>query len=71
MDITSKTNALLNVNGNDSEMSLTIKYLLENPILLHPPQQNNNNGKLLLLNLIIICASAGGGHLGKFFTLWY
>lgn len=45
MDITSKTNALLNVNGNDSEMSLTIKYLLENPILLHPPQQNNNNDK--------------------------
>merc|ERR1711962_27959 len=38
-------NALLNVNGNDSEMSLTIKYLLENPILLHPPQQNNNNDK--------------------------
>jgi len=45
MDITSKTNALLNSNGNDSEMSLTIKYLLENPILLQPPQQNTNNEK--------------------------
>ena len=41
MDIVSKTNGLLN---NDHEMSLTIKYLLENPILLHPPQ-NNNDGK--------------------------
>lgn len=43
MDI--KPNALLNSNGNDSEMSLTIKYLLENPILLQPPQQNTNNEK--------------------------
>merc|ERR1719370_951161 len=35
-----KTNGLLN---QDHEMSLTIKYLLENPILLHPPQNNNND----------------------------
>jgi hypothetical protein len=44
MDITSKTNSLLH-GGNDNEMSLTIKYLLENPILLHPPQNNGNNEK--------------------------
>lgn len=37
---------------DQQEMSLTLKYLLENPALLQPPD-SNNNGKLLELKIML------------------
>ena len=37
---------------DQQEMSLTLKYLLENPALLQPPD-SNNNGKLIELKIML------------------
>ena len=41
--------------GNDQqELSLTIKYLLENPALLQPPDTNNSGKKIIITSFYYI-----------------